>query len=98
MRPDVVEDLGSETHVIFTIDAPRVSADAVRAATDLATSDEGKLFADDQRASSPLRRRATRGRRPARTSSSRSTMPRLHFFDPATGDALGAGARAVAFA
>src|SRR4029079_18602413 len=34
VSPDVVEDLGSEHHVIFTLDAPRVSAEAVRAASD----------------------------------------------------------------
>ena len=48
LRADVVEDLGAESHVIFTIDAPRVSAEAVRAAADLAEGDEGKLFADDR--------------------------------------------------
>ncbi|HET6223661.1 MAG TPA: sn-glycerol-3-phosphate ABC transporter ATP-binding protein UgpC, partial [Dongiaceae bacterium] len=50
VRPDVVEDLGSENHVVFTINAPRVSAEAVRAATEATDEDEGKLFADDQRA------------------------------------------------
>jgi multiple sugar transport system ATP-binding protein len=34
VKPDVVEDLGSEHHVIFTLDAPRVTAEAVRAASD----------------------------------------------------------------
>jgi multiple sugar transport system ATP-binding protein len=47
IQADVVEDLGAESHVIFTIDAPRVSAEAVRAATEHATDDVGKLFADD---------------------------------------------------
>ena len=47
---DVVEDLGAENHLIFTIDAPRVSAEAVRAAADMAADDEGKLFANDERA------------------------------------------------
>ena len=50
VRVDVVEDLGSESHLIFAINAPRVSAEAVRAAADTADDDEGKLFADDQRA------------------------------------------------
>ena len=50
VRIDVVEDLGAESHLIFAIDAPRVSAEAVRAAADLAADDEGKLFANDQRA------------------------------------------------
>ena len=33
VQPDVVEDLGSQIDIIFTLDAPRVSAEAVRAAT-----------------------------------------------------------------
>ena len=47
VKPDVVEDLGSESHVIFTLDAPRVTAEAVRAATEQ-SEDEGKLFAGDR--------------------------------------------------
>jgi multiple sugar transport system ATP-binding protein len=46
---DVVEKLGSESHVIFAVDAPRVSTDAVRAAQDAEGADEGVLLADDQR-------------------------------------------------
>src|SRR5919206_332219 len=42
VRADVVEELGDETHVIFTVDAPEVSAEAVRAAADAATDDEGR--------------------------------------------------------
>src|SRR5438874_2368156 len=34
VRPDVVEDLGAENHVIFSINAPPVSAEAVREATE----------------------------------------------------------------
>ena len=47
VQPDVVEDLGSERHVIFTLDAPRVTAEAVRAASD-EKDDHGQLFADDR--------------------------------------------------
>ena len=49
MRATVVEDLGAEAHVIFAIDAPRVVAEAVRAAEDAAEATEG-LLADDDRA------------------------------------------------
>jgi multiple sugar transport system ATP-binding protein len=48
VHADVVEELGAETHVVFAIDAPRVSADAVRAAAEALTDDEGRLFADDR--------------------------------------------------
>ena len=49
VKADVVEELGSESHVIFTLDAPRVTAEAVRAAPTRGR-DEGMLFADDVRA------------------------------------------------
>jgi multiple sugar transport system ATP-binding protein len=98
VRPDVVEDLGSETHVIFTIDAPRVSADAVRAASDLTKGDEGTLFANDQRAVCTACIDARRAVSTGKDLELAVDHARLHFFDPATGDALGAGARAVAFA
>ena len=45
----VVEDLGAESYVIFTVDAPRVVAEAVRAAADTAAPDES-LLAYDTRA------------------------------------------------
>jgi multiple sugar transport system ATP-binding protein len=47
---DVVEKLGSESHLIFAVDAPRISADAVRAAQDAEEADDGLLFTDDERA------------------------------------------------
>src|SRR4029077_11087555 len=47
IKPEVVEDLGSESHVIFQIDAPRVSTEAVVAATE-DDGDDGQLFADDR--------------------------------------------------
>jgi multiple sugar transport system ATP-binding protein len=50
VKPEVVEQLGSETHLIFSIDAPPVTADAVRAASEAQTDDEGKLFAGEERA------------------------------------------------
>jgi multiple sugar transport system ATP-binding protein len=93
VRPDVVEDLGSEMHLIFTIDAPRVSAEAVRAAVEAETEDEGKLFADDQRAVFTAlldtRRAVTHGADVQLAIDHR----RLHFFDPSTGLALDAAAR-----
>jgi multiple sugar transport system ATP-binding protein len=48
VETSVVEDLGSETHILFTIDAPPVDVDQVREAA----SDEGEeavLIADDRR-------------------------------------------------
>ena len=84
--PDVVEDLGSEHHVIFTVDAPRVSAEAVRAASD-ERDDEGKLFADDRAvftASVDDRERIPSGV-PVELALNHK---RLHFFEPETGERL----------
>jgi multiple sugar transport system ATP-binding protein len=93
VRPDVVEDLGAESHVIFTIDAPRVSAEAVRAATEAATDDEGKLFADDQRAVFTALLDARRAVRYGADVELAIDHRRLHFFDPSTGLTLDAAAR-----
>jgi multiple sugar transport system ATP-binding protein len=88
VRADVIEELGSETHVIFTIDAPEVSAEAVRAATEAATEDEGRLFADDQRA---IFTASVDGKRPVRAGDELTLAldhGHFHFFDPKTGLAL----------
>ena len=93
---DVVEDLGAENHLIFTVDAPRVSADAVRAAADLGQDDEGKLFVDDQRAVFTAVVNARHGTVPASELELAIDHTRLHFFDPATGLVVDAGARVAA--
>ena len=50
-RIDIVEALGAERNVLFTVDAPPVTTDDVRAAIGGAGgSDEGRLLADDRRA------------------------------------------------
>jgi multiple sugar transport system ATP-binding protein len=88
VKADVVEDLGSESHVIFTIDAPRVTAEAVRAATEH-SEDEGKLFAGDRAiftACVDARRAVANGAEVELAIDYR----RLHFFDPATGRSLSA--------
>jgi multiple sugar transport system ATP-binding protein len=90
VKADVVEDLGSESHVIFSIDAPRVTAEAVRAATEH-NEDEGQLFAGDRAiftACLDARRPVVNGEEVELAIDYR----RLHFFDPATGHALGTAA------
>ena len=93
VRPDVVEDLGSENHVIFTLDAPQVTAEAVRAASDTA-DDEGKLFADDRAVFTAVV--------DVRTAISTGSVElavdpqRLHFFEPATGLVLAGAPRSSA--
>jgi multiple sugar transport system ATP-binding protein len=95
VRPDVVEDLGSETHVIFTIDAPHVSAEAVRAASEATEDTEGKLFADDVRAVFTAVLDARRAIAPGADIELAVHHDRLHLFDPGTGLALDSAARAT---
>ena len=96
IRADVVEDLGAESHAIFTIDAPRVSAEAVRAAEDL-DGDDGTLFADD-RAVFTACLDARSKLAPGMDLDVAVDSARFHFFDPATGLTIDAGARATAVA
>ena len=95
IRPDVVEDLGAEMHAVFTIDAPKVDTEAVREASDLATGDEGRLFADDRAVCTAVLD-ARRGISTGGQLELAIHHRRLHFFDPGTGEALGADAREVA--
>jgi multiple sugar transport system ATP-binding protein len=97
VRPDLVEELGGVTNVLFPIDAPRVQTDATRAALEATGDDDATLLADDRRArfcaAIDGRRHAVAGEELELAVDHR----RLHFFDPATGDALsrrsrGAGA------
>ena len=87
---DVVEDLGAENHLIFAIDAPRVTAEAVRAAADAADDADGTLFADDRAVFT-----AVVGAKKITTPGSDIELAidnaRLHFFDPATGLVVGTG-------
>jgi len=96
VRADVVEDLGAENHLVFPIDAPRVSAEAVRAATETASDDEGTLFADDQRALFTAVVDARRAVSVGKEIELAVDYARLHFFDPGSGTALATGVRAPA--
>jgi multiple sugar transport system ATP-binding protein len=90
-RVEVVEDLGAETHVIFPLDAPRVVAEAVRAAVETAAEEEGALFADDQRALFTACVDADHVVRPGSSIELAVDTRRMHFFEPATGEVLGTG-------
>ncbi len=89
VRADVVEELGSESMVIFPVDAPVVTADAIRAATDAHTDDEGKLlFAGEERTRFTAR---IDGKKPVAVGQELELAVDytcLHCFDPDTGDAL----------
>jgi multiple sugar transport system ATP-binding protein len=89
-KVDVVEKLGSESHLIFAVDAPRISAEAVRAAQE--TTDDGVLLADDERAQFTARvdgRFAVQANDEVTLAVDASA---LHAFDPESGLALGAQA------
>jgi multiple sugar transport system ATP-binding protein len=88
IRATIVEDLGSESHVIFTIDAPRVVAEAVRAAEDHADAGES-LLADDTRAVFTARLDGDRSVAQGAEFELALDPQRMYFFDPATGDVLG---------
>jgi multiple sugar transport system ATP-binding protein len=92
VRAEVFEDLGAEVHVIFPIDAPRVVADAVRAAAEDVGEEEGSLFADDQRSLFTARLDGTDTIAPGGIVELAVDTRRLHFFDPATGETIAAGA------
>ena len=87
VRASVVEDLGSESHVIFAIDAPRVVAESVVAAKD-ATDQSDRLLADDTRALFTARLDGQRPLSPGTEVDLAVDPQRLHFFDPATGAVL----------
>jgi multiple sugar transport system ATP-binding protein len=91
VRPEVVEDLGSETHVIFPVDAPRVVAEAVQAATD-EVDEEGALFVDDQRSLFTARIDGETPVRPGTVVELAVDTRRMHFFDPVTGASVRAAA------
>jgi multiple sugar transport system ATP-binding protein len=95
VRPEVVEDLGAETHVIFPIDAPRVVADAVQAAVEDLADDEGGLFADDQRSLFIARVDGEAVIRSGVPVELAVDTRRMHSFDPVTGAAVGVGAAAA---
>jgi multiple sugar transport system ATP-binding protein len=96
---DVIEELGSEVHVIFTVEAPPVAADIRRAAADADATDDVLLVHDDDH--------ANRTQFIARVGSATAAKPgarirlsvdpaHFHFFDPQTGESLARPALATA--
>jgi multiple sugar transport system ATP-binding protein len=86
---DVIEQLGSECNLLFTVDAPRIATDDVKAAIGGESgADEGRLLADDRRARFTAR---IQGRPPA---SARGPVDlaidpaQVHLFDRESGRAL----------
>ncbi len=92
VRPDVIEELGGVSNLLFPLDAPRVTTDATRAAIEAASDDDATLLADDQRArfcaSIDGRRRVVLGDEIELA----IDHQHLHFFDPETGVSITAAA------
>ena len=86
--PDVTEELGTEIHVIFSVDAPPVVTEDTEAAASL--EGEGALAPlGDGKATFTARvdpRSQVRPKEPILLAVDPST---LHFFEPATGEAIG---------
>jgi multiple sugar transport system ATP-binding protein len=82
----VVEELGSATHVLFTVDAPPVDLEAVRAASD--ENERATLIATDKRALFTAEVAEGTPVRPGARIGLAVDPARLHFFDPVTGSSL----------
>jgi multiple sugar transport system ATP-binding protein len=91
---EVTEELGSEVNIIFAVDAPPVlTEDVIAASSDDADHDNVPLIADEQQRCRFCARVDARTRcRPGDTVHLSVDPARFHFFDPATGLALGAPA------
>ena len=86
--PSVVEDLGAESYLMFSVDAPRVDTEATRAAADAERTDEVTLLADEAGAVFCARVDPRRSPRPGTPVELAVDSERVHFFDPETGDAI----------
>jgi multiple sugar transport system ATP-binding protein len=82
---EVVEELGSDAHVFFQVDAPPITSETLEATDDRATllADERALFTARVPPGTPAR--------VGQTLSLTVDPGRFHFFDPTTGESLLAG-------
>ena len=84
----VVERLGSESNVIFAVDAPRVDTESTRAAAEAQASDDDQLLAEDDRALFTARLAGRPAIAPGQRIELAVHSERLYFFDPASGESL----------
>jgi multiple sugar transport system ATP-binding protein len=88
---DVTEELGSEVNIIFTVDAPPVVSEDIKAAADQEDDDDATLVHDDHVQKSAFTARldaATKARVGERVRLSVDNTA-FHFFDKDTGRAIG---------
>jgi multiple sugar transport system ATP-binding protein len=89
VEASLVEELGSERHVVFLVDAPRLDNEAARAASHGSADEDGALFADERRA---VFTAVLPGRENVREGDRLQFVidpETLHLFDPDSGVALG---------
>jgi len=79
----VIEELGSESHVIFPIDAPVVFTDAVKSA--VGEEDQAVLMADDRRSMFTAEVNPASAARPGQKLTLAVDPSRFYFFDAETG-------------
>ena len=84
----VVERLGSESNVIFAVDAPRVDTESTRAAAEALAADDDQLLAEDDRALFTARLAGRPAIAPGEQIELAVHSERLYFFDPASGESL----------
>ena len=95
VRADVTEELGSEVNVIFTIDAPPVATEELRAATSDEAGEEAIILADEEPRCVFVARVDPRSQvRPGATVRLSVDPSRFHYFDPETGRAIDSRRRA----
>jgi multiple sugar transport system ATP-binding protein len=95
---DVTEELGSEVNILFAIDAPPVATEELMAAADAPNEEPIALLGESPKAIFCARVDARTSVRPGSKVRLSVDPSRFHFFDPATGVAVSAGASAVATA
>jgi multiple sugar transport system ATP-binding protein len=85
VQVSVVEELGADSHVVFSIDAPRLEMDEVR---DAVEGEDETLLADDKRALLTARVDPRTAARPGSRLTLAVDAARFHFFDRKTGARL----------
>jgi multiple sugar transport system ATP-binding protein len=84
----VVERLGSESNVIFPLEAPRVDSEATRAAAEAQSADDEQLLAEDDRAQFTARLAGRPPIAPGQRVELAVRTDALYFFDPDSGATL----------
>jgi len=85
---EVVERLGSESHVIFPVDAPALTGEAAVAADEATEEGDATLLAGDTRTRFTARIEGRRKLTPGETAEFAIDPATVHLFDPETGLAL----------